>query len=262
MDIPRNLRERMEQLVQNTLKDFNIIGFTTPEDVAQRLGLTIHNGKLQQVDGAFDEETKVILINDNVRLDQRRRFTLFHEICHYLLRHDDEFFSDLNDLYEDDEEFRKVEERLCDMGAIEFAAPKEEVQALINEHGFSIHLLFELEEKFHLSKQSAMWRLAECAPHSCILAICRADFDIFPLLKLVPKEIKIENAWNSEWTPYKLRKETSIPKDHPIWTTSDSFDEYFSFEDTYIQYYSGSQMEANVEGVWINGRAYIVFDLI
>jgi Zn-dependent peptidase ImmA (M78 family) len=261
MEIPQSLRERMERLVQNTLKDLNIIGVIPPEVVAQRLGLTIHNGKLQHVDGAFDNETRVILINENVRLDQRRRFTLFHEICHYLLRNDDEFFSDLNDIFEDDEEFRKVEERLCDMGAIEFAAPKDQVKALISQSGFSIYLLFDLEEKFQLSKQSAMWRLAECAPHPCILAICRADFDIFPLLKLVPKEIKVENAWNSEWTPYKLRKETPIPKEHPIWLTTDSFDDYFSFEDTYIQFFSGGQMKADIEGIWINGRAYIVFSL-
>ncbi|MEC1894535.1 ImmA/IrrE family metallo-endopeptidase [Cytobacillus firmus] len=231
MEIPQNLRKRMEQLVQNTIIDFNLIGVTTPEDAAKRLGLTIHNGKLLQVDGVFDEERRVILINDNVKLDQRKRFTLYHEICHYLLRNDDEFFSDLNDLYEDDDEFRKVEERLCDIGAIEFAAPKENVKTLINEHGFSIHLLFELENKYNLSKQSAMWRLAECAPHPCILAICRVDFDIFPLIKLVPKEMKVESAWTSEWTPYKLRKETPIPDDHPIWATYNSFDDYFSIKD-------------------------------
>ncbi|MFT4413328.1 ImmA/IrrE family metallo-endopeptidase [Fredinandcohnia humi] len=261
MEIPQNLRERMEQLVQNTIKDFNLTEATSPENAAKRLGLTIHNGKLQKVDGAFDEKTKVILINENITLGQRKRFTLFHEICHYLLRNDDEFFSDLNDIYEDDEEFRKVEERLCDMGAIEFAAPKEQVKALINECGFSITLLLDLEKKFHLSKQSAMWRLAECAPHPCILAICRAEFDIYPLLTLVPKEIKVENAWNSKWTPYKLRKETPIPKDHPIWLTTDSFDDYFSFDDTYIQFFSGHQMEADIEGIWINGRVYILFSL-
>jgi Zn-dependent peptidase ImmA (M78 family) len=261
MELLNDLRFRMEKLISDTIKTLGLNHPFSPEEVAEKLGLTIQNGHLQHIDGFFHDDSKTIVINESVRLEKIRLFTIFHEICHYLLRNDDEFFSDLNDLFEDDEEFRCMEEKLCNVGASEFLAPRKEVVALIEEKGFSIHLLFELEESFQLSKQSAMWRLAECANHPCILSICRAEFEVFPVLSLSAKEIKVENAWNSDFTPYKLRKQTPIPKNHHIWNTVNSSDDSFSFDDSFIPFYTGNQMSAKVEGIWINGRAYIVFHL-
>jgi Zn-dependent peptidase ImmA (M78 family) len=260
MEIPKELRQRMEQLVRKTVKEFKLDNISTPEEVAEKLGLTIQNGPLSNIDGFFHDDTRVIVINERVQLAQRKRFTSFHEICHYLLRNDDEFFSELNDLYDDDDEFRQVEEKLCNIGATEFLMPRTIVSSIIDEQGFSINLLHELEVRFNVSKQSAMWRLAECATNPCILAICLAKFDGFPT-NFEAKDIVVENTWNSDWTAYKLRKNTSIPVNHPIWKSLYSADDTFSFENSFIQFYTGNQMNAHVEGIWINGRAYVIFTL-
>jgi hypothetical protein len=59
----------------------------------------------------------------------------------------------------------------------------------------------------------------------------------------------------------QINKETPIPKEHPVWNTFHSLNDHFPFDNAFIQFFSGNQMEADVEGVWINGRGYIVFIL-
>ncbi|RDU38678.1 hypothetical protein DRW41_03715 [Neobacillus piezotolerans] len=261
MEIPIDLCQRMESLVHKTVQEYGLANIKDPEIVATRLGIRSGRGYLQKVNGFFHHDSNVIVINDNIDYAQRKRFTFFHEICHSLLRKDDDFLSVLNDLYEDDEQFREAEERLCDVGASEFIAPKGMVGQLIRDKGFSINLLFELERLFGTSKQMAMWRLAECAAHPCILAICKPEYHLFPVIKIGVNEIKVINSWNSDSTRYKLRKTTPIPIGHPIWDTYSSNNEVFTFPNSFIQYYTGKQMGAAVEVIWINGWAYTVFNL-
>src|SRR5713226_755694 len=121
-----------------------------------------------------------IVLDPNMGVKARQRFTLYHEIVHLLLKRNDELYSILHDQYPSDKDFNRIIERLCNVGAAEFIMPHDVVRAAIEESGFSISLVKKLSNIDEASPTAVAVQLALCARHKCIVAICR--------MVLLPKE--------------------------------------------------------------------------
>lgn len=69
-------------------------------------------------------------------------------------------------------------ERFCHMGAAEFLVPSVEIRKIIDEQGFSIVLIRDLDEKFPASKPAIAIQLTQCASHQCIVMVC--EYGLIP----------------------------------------------------------------------------------
>lgn len=90
-----------------------------PERLSRVLGIRlVVSGLGSRAEGAA--LTNVIAINPAAGVLSRRRFTLYHEITHQLVKRNDKLYSILHDQYRDDVSFDRMCERLCNIGAAEF----------------------------------------------------------------------------------------------------------------------------------------------
>lgn len=261
VEISLNLCKKMEQIVQKIISLHDPARLLTPYELADRLGYKIKRGiSFKSIEGLFHEDSNTILINEDINLEERKLFSIYHELCHGLIREEDEFFSDLHDLYENDNEFTKVIERLCDIGACEFLLPRKELLEQIYTHGLSIRLLPDICSKYKVSKQMALRRLAECGNDRCVFAICSKDISYSPQTKeVVLHNLIVENSWNTSKQKYFLKKGSTIPKDHKIWNYVDSPLQSFTIKDSFIEYRSKKRWKCYVEGIWLSSRLYLMF---
>jgi hypothetical protein len=89
-----------------------------------------------------------IVLDPTTGVKARRRFTLYHEIVHLLIKRNGELYSILHDQYPSDKDFNRIIERLCNVGAAEFVIPREDLHAAIEARGFSISLVKCLRPRY------------------------------------------------------------------------------------------------------------------
>ena len=132
----------------------------TAERLVAGVGATLSFGRLPDGKfGAFVPEKNHILI-DQESPPKRQRFTLAHEVMHYLIQNDDDLLSDLHEEYEGDK--LEVElENFCNLGAAEMLLPGEVVDAAIAKKGQNPKLIPELAEIHQVSEEVVMIALAE-----------------------------------------------------------------------------------------------------
>lgn len=140
----------------------------TPERLATGIGATLSYGKMPDGKfGAFVPEKNHILI-DQESPPKRQRFTLAHEVMHYLIQNDDDLLSDLHEEYEGDK--LEVElENLCNLGAAEMLLPGNVVDAAIEKKGQHPKLIPELAELHQVSEEVVIIALAERGPTPSIV---------------------------------------------------------------------------------------------
>src|ERR1700730_17782521 len=103
-----------------------------PHALAKALGFSIVSRDLGEGrEGAA--LASIIGLDPSMQVKGRRRFTLYHEIVHLLIKRNDELYSILHDQYASDTDFNRIGERLCNLGAAEFVIPREVVLAAIEE---------------------------------------------------------------------------------------------------------------------------------
>ena len=207
-----------------------------PHRLSQRLGLSVHETSigLGREGAAW---AQAIYLDPAAGVPARRQFTFYHEICHHLLRRDDELFSILHDQYETDTLLQTISERLCNVGAAEFLLPQATVRAATLEHGFSIALIEALSQPGRVSRVAACAQLTFCAPHHCIAVVCHAGgltatASRLPLADAAPpllpmthpfgqanvraqrERVQIVCAFRSPQTKYACAAGTMLPPDH------------------------------------------------
>ena len=202
-----SIKRRVIELVRNVVNEYT--STTTPifDEICSGLGLNVVEDSLPiGKEGMCVEKT--IFINSQMLNEERKRFTQFHEVVHYLIRKDEDIISELQDYpYSKEDEYERVVEMLCNIGAAEFLMPRDEFKKLYTAEGFNVGLILCASGRFKSSTIATTIQLAQIAPNKCITAIFEYG--------LTPKNtIKSQDSlFNTE---YHIQK----PKWHVIYSAS------------------------------------------
>ena len=115
----------------------------------------------------------------------RLRFTIFHEIVHYLLDDDGALLQLLHDVFgADQDSIDRFKEYACHVGAAEFLVSRDEVVKLIHRRGFTVDLISFMYEQYGISRV----RRVDTARTECAGSVLRSRMQI-------PSEV--DCGWNS-----------------------------------------------------------------
>jgi len=155
-----SLRPRVIELAKDYRKTHAPL---TPERLVRGIGASLSYGKLPEGKfGALVPEKNHIFI-DQESAPKRQRFTLAHEVMHFLIHNDDDLLSELHEAYEGKELERQLE-ALCNLGAAEMLLPGEVVDEALARKGQHPRLVLELAELHQVSEEVAIIALAERGP--------------------------------------------------------------------------------------------------
>jgi hypothetical protein len=223
----RQLREQVIKLTQTACQ--KLPRYPSISDIENCFSLKVVEGDLPiDKDGAYIEQESKIILNKLVTSDERRQFTLYHEVVHYLIRLDDDLYSYLHDAYPIATDFNRIVELLCNIGAAEIILPREYVRSLIDQRGFSLKLLLDLCQLNSVSGPAALIQLVQCAPNHCYGVICERG--VIPTPENSNQEAFVHSSPTSAmyvlyavWSPsaqYSIARFTRIPNDHILFRSS------------------------------------------
>ncbi len=263
-----DLTKYVIKLVQNTVKEYSSTEGPNFEKICSGLGLDVKKGFFRsETDGI--QSGKTIIINSRIQNKERKRFTEFHEVMHYLIENDDHLISILNEhAYNQKVEYDRQVEKLCNVGAAEFLMPSEEFRKLYEEKGFNVELILSAADYFKSSTIATTIQLSQVAPNQCITAICEFIQDkTTPLQsqifnqkeKSLKRKLRVTYSASSPIAKYPLAKNTVIPDDHLI---HDAFlqDDLVEGE-SYVPFRSGKKMPCHCEALADGERVYVLFHL-
>ena len=166
------MKRRVIELVRDVVNEYASTTIPTFDEICSGLGLDVKVGELPSgTDGA--QKDKTIIINSQIKNEERKRFTQFHEVTHYLIEKDGDLISELHDYTINQEHgFTKPLATLCNIGAAEFLMPSKELTKLYNKRGFNVQLIPFAANYFKSSIIAAAIQLAQVAPNRCIAVIC------------------------------------------------------------------------------------------
>ena len=191
-----------------------------------------------------------------------------------MIDEDEELISTLHDAtWDQNGEYERQVERLCNIGAAEFLMPREEFTKLYKEKGFSVELIPFAAKHFGSSAIATTVQLAQVAPNSCITAICeyglipnetiRSQSDLFDGENRTPKpKLHVVYSASSPTTKYWLARDTNIPNDHLI---NQAFLDAQHLEgESYVPFRSGNRMPCYCEALpdTNKNKVYALFHLI
>ena len=268
----KHMRVHVIQLVRQTVKKHASTAIPTFDEIQAGLGLDVKEGKLSSdTDGTI--EGKTIIINSVVRNRERKKFTRFHEVMHYLIKEDEVLISELHEVTSNENgEYDRQIEQLCNIGAAEFLMPRREFGKLYKRTGFNVNIIPLASSHFRTSAIATTIQLAQVAPNSCISAICEYGLilnETSPTqASLLDRENIIFNptlhvayAASSPNTKYLLAKNTRIPDDHLIhraFSDSEAIE-----EKSYVPFRSGKKMPCYCEALRDKDRdrVFVIFHL-
>lgn len=131
----------------------------------------------------------VYLYNDPKQHWRRARFSLAHEIGHALLFHalgDPVLIASLEATSED----HKQVERLCDLAASEILMPARAVRRVLRECDFTPDGLALLYDRFLVSREVLMRRVATIMPHTSVVR-----WKVFSRSKSEPREMRVVGSF-------------------------------------------------------------------
>ncbi|PZA06402.1 MULTISPECIES: ImmA/IrrE family metallo-endopeptidase [unclassified Meiothermus] len=172
----------------------------TPERLAKGIGASFEIAPIP-TDGMFDFDRSRILIAEG-QSPKRQRFTLAHEVMHYLIRQDEDLLSDMHEEYTG-EEFEQTLEALCNLGAAEMLLPSENIAAILTKRGLRAKLIPELAETHQVSEEVAAIALTDQVPHA--LAVIAGG-----------RPARVLFSSQGELFPTRLTKNAEIPQDHAL----------------------------------------------
>jgi len=195
-----DLRERTLELAQHYRQNQAPL---TAERLIGGIGAALKYTRLPDgQDGAFDFGSHTILIAEG-QAPKRQRFTLAHEVMHYLIHQDDDLLSELHETFEGSKLESELEV-LCNLGAAEMLLPREVVEAGIAKRGQSPKLISELAEQHQVSEEVAVIALAERGPSPSIVLMAGG------------KPMRVFFSAKSQRIFDRIRRNVAIPKDHPL----------------------------------------------
>ena len=267
-----DMRIHVIKLVRQTVKEYALTATPTFDEIRTALKLDVKEEKLPPtIDGMIEEET--IIINSAIHNNERKEFTRFHEVMHYLIKAEEDLISELHELPSNQNgEYDRQIEQLCNIGAAEFLMPSEQFSELYKKLGFNINAIPLASSHFGASSIATTIQLALIAPNSCISAIC--EYGI-PPNEMSPTQGNLLNAENVTCKPtlhvaysasspnakYPLAKNTRIPEDHLI---HQAFSNSGPIEEkSYVPFRSGKKMPCYCEALQDKdrNRVFVIFHL-
>jgi Zn-dependent peptidase ImmA (M78 family)/DNA-binding XRE family transcriptional regulator len=127
------------------------------DDLARSCGVHVFEAELPgQVSGLLlFVDTHVVIGFNKAHPETRRRFTIAHELGHYLLSHHDHFHIDLSDAHGNPPGYNWQDER----AANDFAAAALMPSAMVTNFFEKDHSLQRLADRFNVSREAMGWRL-------------------------------------------------------------------------------------------------------
>ena len=275
MQFPINdINAHVIKLVRDTVRKYTSAKMPDFDEICSGLGLVAKEVPLSPARDGMIIKQRTILINSRIRNKERKRFTQFHEVMHYLIDEDEELVSMLHDAtWDQNGEYERQVERLCNIGAAEFLMPREEFTKLYKEQGFNVELISFAANHFKSSTIAATIQLAQVAPNSCIAAICEYGsvlHETVPVQKHLFNEenstpqtkLRVVYSASSPATKYWLARNTNIPDDHLIHQAF--LEDQFLEEESYVPFRSGNRMPCYCEALPAKdrNRVYALFHLI
>ena len=267
-----DMRIHVIKLVRQTVKEYALTATPTFDEIRTALKLDVKEEKLPPtIDGMIEEET--IIINSAIHNNERKEFTRFHEVMHYLIKAEEDLISELHELPSNQNgEYDRQIEQLCNIGAAEFLMPSEQFSELYKKLGFNINAIPLASSHFGASAIATTIQLAQLAPNSCISAIC--EYGMLPdntpsthgnflreeNVSFNPT-LHVAYAASSPSTKYLLAKNTRIPDGHLI---HQAFSKFEAFEErSYIPFPSGKKMPCYCEALRDKDRdrIFVIFHL-
>ena len=126
---------------RNTVDKYASTPLPKFDEIQAGLGLDAEEVELPpEVDGILAERT--ILVNSRIKNEERKQFTRFHEVTHHLINEDGELISEIHDATLNQEgEYKRQLERLCNIGAAEFLMPSRQFRKLHKELEFNVNAI-------------------------------------------------------------------------------------------------------------------------
>ena len=168
-----------------------------------------------------------ILIDKRLTSPERRNFTFYHEVAHHLIRQNDALYSFIHEHAHN--RFDDVLEHFCNVGAAEFLLPLEAIREHIQQGGFSIDLIRELDRRYPASKPAIAIQLTQAAGHKCIILVC--EYGVMPMRQaqqqaMVDSQAQaclfIQYASSSPTCKYSCGRYAVVPKTHLIYGAFES----------------------------------------
>lgn len=244
------------------------------DPLAQKLGIKIEEKKMDFDFGGYlpachSSRPEPIIWLDTVASDgEHLNFTYFHEITHHLIREDSDLYSFLNEIANRNDDLDLLEERFANIGAAEFLIPSNEVARVLNEKGFSISLLPELDKLFSASKPAIAIQLAQCASHRCFVVVC--EFGVPPennklqgqfveAATVNSSRLYIRYSSNSpSQEKYSIARFVSLPQNHLL--SAAFFSQQYVKGKDRIPFKSGHEWVVDCEALYYKGKVYAVFN--
>ncbi len=245
MLIPEH-KQKVRQLAQDFVEVYDA---REPLDLADAIGVRLEYGDLGDKDGAFDPERNVVFLSKKSSLE-RQRFTMAHEVTHFLILADDEFLSDLHDAYEG-ELLEENIEKLCNIGASAILVSEQELSLILIRYGQSARAVSKIALAFGISKPAACVVLAEKILEPAIVAILRAKGKNATRRETLhdgetpARRLEVSFAAKTESMKYTLSIGTLISDEHPAYVALETG---LPIEaESYLPFKSGKKMPALVD---------------
>ena len=266
-----DINARVIKLVRNTVRKYSSSEIPDFDEICAGLGLVVKEAGSAVNDGMTIKRRTIqrtIVINSRIQSQERKQFTRFHEVMHYLIDRDDELISMLHEAtWGQDGEYDRQIERLCNIGAAEFLMPREKFIELYKDKGFNVELIPFAASRFGSSAIATTIQLAQVAPHSCIAAIC--EYGLIPNGRspdqsrffderdsTLEKKLYAIYSASSESMKYSLARYAIIPNDHLI---HQAFLEGQPLKgESYFPFRTGKRPRCFCETLPDKGRVYVV----
>ena len=265
-----NIERRVIKLVRDVVNEYASTTIPTFDEICSGLRLNVKEGVLPDGTEGIQKD-RTIIINSRIKNKERKRFTQFHEVTHYLIEKDEDLISELHEYtYSQENGYKRALETLSNIGAAEFLMPRKVFAELYKEREFKVELIPYAACYFKSSTIATTIQLAQVSPNSCITAIC--EHGLIPD-STAPSQTHFSNAKyrstgqklhvvysaSSPSTKYSLAKYTEIPEDHLI---NQAFSQNQSVEgENYIPFRSGKKMPCYCEALADGDRIYALFHL-
>lgn len=268
----REAKQRMRDLVTQVKREMGLekppryLG--TADPVARHLQIDVKERTIIFGDGGqyLPINPPEIAIDPTTGNQERLNFTFFHEISHHLIREDGELYGFLHDHCPGD--LHPTLEHYCNIGAAEFLVPADNVREIIQERGFAIELISQLDEVFPASKPAIAIQLAQCALHSCVVVVC--EYGVIPrqnrgqgffanMRDLNQPQLFVRYSSGSPTYKYNTGRFIPIPKGHLIATAYDT--QALVKGRGNIPVHSGREWSNDCESYYYKGSVYAVFNV-
>ncbi len=166
------IENQVIDLVQNAVQKYSSTKNPNFGEICSGLRLDVMEGVLPDgIDGMHSGNR--IIINSQIQNEERKRFTQFHEVAHYLIEENGDLTSELRKYTCSQEDgYKRSLEVLCNIGAAEFLMPREKFRKLYKTKGFNVELILYAAHHFRSSPIATTIQLAQVAPNKCIAVVC------------------------------------------------------------------------------------------